>query len=576
MTYLASVLCAVSELSDVELSEVEATVGTRSFQRGRSYARANRVVTIEWDPDVNTLTGAVVGQGALYDTAAFFTSDGGGSLGFDDGECTCPVGHNCKHVAAIVITATDGRGVDRPRGKQRPPLRVATAAQPRLWEKPLRALIDAPAAQAAGNPLAIELALHATGVADRSTPRLMARLMRGGARGGWVNGSLTWSGLDSWHVQSGEYRPDHLALVRELYAVHRAREDRNPARPAYYSYGHGADKTLDLSGCDSVQLWSLLEEADRLGLQLLHAHPGLGEVRCHQQGELLIDVTRQGDQGSLVGAVLQVDGEDADSLEPLLFLGSSGHGVVCAERDAAATTTHGPESRRLRLVRLVKPAVAQLRRMALDGERLKIPASELQHFAEELCPSLRNVAKVVSSDGSFSPPEISPPTLVLRASYGADHAVDVGWEWAYQIGAATRHAALLSNGAGPGFRDLDAERAIVATADFAGTDLERFGLLDDAGRPAGAHAISLTDIDSMRLTTEMLPRVADLPDVVVEIVGAPADYRDVGDSLTIGVSTADVVGERDWFGLGVTISVDDCVGSICLSACMVWRVDRSR
>jgi uncharacterized Zn finger protein len=57
------VLCAVSELSDVELSEVEATVGTRSFQRGRSYARANRVVTIEWDPDVNTLTGAVVGQG---------------------------------------------------------------------------------------------------------------------------------------------------------------------------------------------------------------------------------------------------------------------------------------------------------------------------------------------------------------------------------------------------------------------------------------------------------------------------------------------------------------------------------
>ncbi|WP_162992672.1 hypothetical protein, partial [Bacillus velezensis] len=78
--------------------------------------------------------------------------------------------------------------------------------------------------------------------------------------------------LDSWHVQSGEYRPDHLALVRELYAVHRAREERNPARPAYYSYG--ADKTLDLSGCDSVQLWSLLDEADRLGLQLLHAHPG--------------------------------------------------------------------------------------------------------------------------------------------------------------------------------------------------------------------------------------------------------------------------------------------------------------
>ena len=120
----------------------------------------------------------------------------------------------------------DGPGADRARAEQRPALRVATAAQPRAWENPLRALIDAPAAQATGKPLAIELALHASGLAGQGAPRLMARLMREGARGGWVNGSLSWSGLDSWHVRSGEYRADHLALVRELYAVHRAREGR--------------------------------------------------------------------------------------------------------------------------------------------------------------------------------------------------------------------------------------------------------------------------------------------------------------------------------------------------------------
>ena len=173
-------------------------------------------------------------------------------------------------------------------------------------DKPLRALIDAPVARAKGNPLAIELALHATGLAGSAPPRLQARLMREGARGGWVNGSLAWSGLDSWNAQSGDYRPDHLALVRELYAVHRAREGR-----AYYSYSYGTDKTIDLGGCDSVQLWSLLEEADRLGLKLVHARPGLGEVR-HEQGELLIDVTQQGDHGSTVSTVLRVDGEDED------------------------------------------------------------------------------------------------------------------------------------------------------------------------------------------------------------------------------------------------------------------------
>jgi hypothetical protein len=33
-------------------------------------------------------------------------------------------------------------------------------------------------------------------------------------------------------------------------------------------------------------------------------------------------------------------------------------------------------------------------------------------------------------------------------------------------------------------------------------------------------------------------------------------YREVGDSLSIGVSTDDVAGETDWFDLGLTIAVE--------------------
>lgn len=72
-SYVAGVLGVISEVDDVELAEVEAAVGLTSFGRGRSYARANRVLKIEWDPDTETLTGSVVGQGALYDTAAFYS-----------------------------------------------------------------------------------------------------------------------------------------------------------------------------------------------------------------------------------------------------------------------------------------------------------------------------------------------------------------------------------------------------------------------------------------------------------------------------------------------------------------------
>jgi superfamily II DNA or RNA helicase len=320
----------------------------------------------------------------------------------------------------------------------------------------------------------------------------------------------------------------------------------------YYHYG--ADKTLDLSDA-SAQLWSLLDRAARLGLALVHALPGLGEVRIHQHGELVIDVTRAGGDRSAVSALLRVDGRDAADLEPLLFLGSEGHGVVCAERGEVSSVP-GPERRRLRLVRLAKPAAPHLQRMVLDAQRLEIPASELHRFADELCPALRSVATVVSSDGSFTPPEISGPALVLRASYGEEHAVELGWEWAYQVGATTRRAALGVNGGGPGFRDLAAERAILADTVLTGTDLERFGLLDGAGRPADSPAVSLTGLDSMRLTTEGLPQLAERPDVAVEVDGQPADYRDVGESLEIGLSTADIAGESDWFDLGVTISVE--------------------
>jgi uncharacterized Zn finger protein len=93
MATLRPVPTLTTERCDFELSEVEVAVGPRSFERGRAYARRGRVVEIEWDPDEATLTGSVVGQGALYDTQACFVEGGDGALEFEDGECSCPVGY---------------------------------------------------------------------------------------------------------------------------------------------------------------------------------------------------------------------------------------------------------------------------------------------------------------------------------------------------------------------------------------------------------------------------------------------------------------------------------------------------
>jgi superfamily II DNA or RNA helicase len=317
----------------------------------------------------------------------------------------------------------------------------------------------------------------------------------------------------------------------------------------YYHYG--ADKTLDLSDC-GAQLWSLLDDAAQIGLPLVHASKGMGEVPPYRRGEVVIDVARLDGAHAEVGALLRIDGDDPGRLEPVLFLGADGHGIVCADTSAGPDRSHW----RLLLVRLARPVAPALQRMLLDREPLLVPASDLDRFAAEISPALQRIAPVVSSDGSFEPPEVSAPSLVLRVVHGDRGAVELGWVWVYRVGADERRVPLAVDPGGPGFRDLAAERAILADADLAGTGLERFGLLDQGGRAADAPAVTLIGLESMRFATEQLPRLRERPGLAVEIEGEPAPYRDVSASLEIGVSTAEIDGERDWFDLGVRIRVD--------------------
>ena len=528
----------VEELRGFDLANVAATVGATSFTRGRAYARGRRVLSVGWDPDRHRLTGSVVGHGAIYTTTASF-SGADGELSLVDGECSCPVGRRCKHVAALVITATEARQSGRfaPAPRAAPPPAQALSS----WEKPLRALIDAPEISLDGAPLAIELAVLSSGLAGGGAPRLKARLMRPGARGGWVNGSLTWNGLGSWQGQSGEYRADQIAALRELRATQQASDSRR----SYY--GYGSEKALDLSDC-SAQLWPLLDEALRLGVTLIHPRAALGEVHC-SEGEVALDVSGGEDGGAVVQAILRLRDDPVGCLEPVLFLGRDGHGLVCSD----PSDERDPRSRRLRLVRLERPAPMRLQKLLLDREPLTIPAGDLERFADEISPALHRIATVISSDGSFTPPEISVPELVLHATYGDDHRVEVAWEWVYTVGATPHRVPI--GASGPAFRDRDTERATLLATRIADTGLRRFGLLDDAGRPA-AGAVTLTGLDSLHLTTEELPRLAEVPGLNIEVTGEPADYRDVGESLEIAISTEELDGERDWFDLGVTISVE--------------------
>jgi superfamily II DNA or RNA helicase len=259
----------------------------------------------------------------------------------------------------------------------------------------------------------------------------------------------------------------------------------------------------------------------------------------------------------VITPVLRAGVAGAD-LVPAAFLGKEGHGVVYASR-AEAEAGGDPGGWRFGLARLAVPVPAPLQRLALAGQRLEIPAAEEQRFAAGYYPRLRRTATVISSDGSFTPPEISGPSLVLRASYGEGHDLDVGWEWAYQVGdERLREPLAEGEDAGEGYRDLPAERAILAGLDLP---LERFGLLRPGAGPAGrpsalAPRTRLSGLDTMRFTTELLPLLPGESGVITDITGEPPDYREAGDSLQIAVSAGEVTGETDWFDLGVTITVE--------------------
>jgi superfamily II DNA or RNA helicase len=513
-------------MPDVDLTSVQSAVGQAAFSRGTRYARDNAVTHVEWNAASRVLHGVVRGQGGNhYETSAFFTFKRGGGLVLAHGECDCPVGFNCKHVVALVLKAV-------PDNQRNPPRKGPT------WQQSLDSLLSSPSSGAAV-PLAIQVTL-AGPAQSGSGPLVAARLVRPG-RNGWVGAGLGWNKLEDAHYR-GEFDRSHLRLLQEIYAIHRA---RSTDYSGYYAYRD--EKTIDLTKIESRHLWPMLDEAEKIGVRLVHGKKQLGDLAKYGSMGLCLDATRGKSAKSLsVTPVLHVDGAPVD-VRPIRFIGTDGHGLLYV---SAAEAEH-PETYldwHLGLARLDKAVPAQLQKMLMENRRLEIPAGEAARFRDEYYPRLRNAATVISSDLSFTPPEISDPILTLRASYGDGHSLELDWEWVYQVGESRMRVPLDEVTDNAGYRNLDQERVVLA-----GLDLDF--LRSSPGETLAAHQ-ALGGIDTMVFSTEVLPRIVDQPGVAVETTGEMVDYREAGDSVRIGLSTGELAGETDWFDLGVTITVE--------------------
>ena len=560
-------------LRDVDLASFRAAVGPEGCADGAVAVQRGAVLQMAWEASQQLLTGTVreidpsarpggAKSGDIRTVSASFRASPGFPLRFREGYCSCARGTNCVHVAALVLAATDETLL--------PATTAAAARRSALpWEQSLDSLLAVPqgpaapadsAAETAQAPLAVELSLvpvapepvrHLSYSTDngRYDPpaedatrklRLQARLVQPGRLGGWVAGNLSWSRLD-YLLMRDEFPADHIRLLHEFYALYQA-----AASGSYFAYrpGYGDQKYLDVSACESRQLWPVLEQAYAAGLPFIYrSRPGPGgAVPPPGSAELCLDVTTDGTTLLIAPVIKTSDGTDA---LPLRFIGADGHGVAYVDRaQAGGRGGDDAELTRFRLARLKRPVTAQVQQLALADERLVVPEAEQAAFMSKTYPRLRRQFTVTSSDGSFTAPEISGPALEVRAAYTRGHHLGIRWEWVYQVGGTELRTPL--GAARDPFRDHEAETRILA----------RVSLPDGSPGAPRDGAVTLHGFDSMAFTTEVLPLLEGHPDVRVEVTGRIPDYREAGDSLEIGLSTGEREGDRDWFDLGITVTVE--------------------
>jgi superfamily II DNA or RNA helicase len=483
------------ELWGVDEDSIQDIVGTECYDRAREYVRQDAVVQRVWVPAQSALCGVVRGSHGEYYTPAVYFTD---AMQVSSAQCSCTARYGCEHAAALLMSAARNGA---PTPDQKPKPKQAS----RSWEQSLDSLLAPESAPVTGPPLAIELSAESV---KGGAGRLMARLLHPGRNGNWVYGSLSWNKLAGYEHH---YRPDHVRLLLELYALHRSK--------AYYYNGYSDERLIELSAFRSARLWPLLDEAAAVGVELVQAG-SRRPVPAYGEAEFCFDITA-GEGGVLnVTPVVRVDGT---AREVVTFIGT--HGVLCGD---------------WRLARLRQPVPEHLQQQALSRARLTVPAADRTAFRDRYCPRLRHAATLISSDGSFTPPQISEPTLVLRAAFGDEHDVEIGWEWLYQVGDSAVRAPL--SGSAPDsaeYRNLEAEQAILASLPP--------GLGARDGRLAG--------FETMRFATELLPVLDGQPKISVEVTGSPADYREATPLIAVSTDARD--GDTDWFDLGVTVTVED-------------------
>ncbi|HKU31904.1 MAG TPA: DEAD/DEAH box helicase [Arthrobacter sp.] len=546
-----------------ELAIQTPAINDRSLAAGLAYAMGGRVSGISFDSATGLMLGKIQGNAAKpYSTSAKLVRKPGG-WSCTVGVCSCPVRKDCKHVAALLFAAED-QPVVRAQLLSAPAVgqtaRPGESVRRPEWEQALSKLIAVPGAapQRQGLPLALafeveEPAPHFsyTGRRDpvRSIRQLKARPVMMGAKGKWIRGDVSWTNL-SYLGYKREFNEAHIEWMQAFLAAHSTTDHRQLTSSMWLLVNDFAGKNL----------WSLLEDAAKAGVELIHSG-GTEPVRLAAEPAVVgLDLSRHSgsepDGGLELAASVTVAGEAVDPATAGL-IGRPAHGLFfTGPVEEGLPGVVAPENL-ITLARLEGGESEELLDFVMGASRLRIPAQDEQRFLTAFYPKLKQSTRVTAADHSVELPVLAVPTLSLLANYGADHRVRLHWEWHYKAGTLVTAQPLWRHPDDHGYRD-DAEEARILES--VGRPWDVVAVLGESsgggwGAPRLAASASLDGLDTLAFTEEVLPRLSELPDVVVETSGDIADYREATEAPVVSISTK-ATDNRDWFDLGIVITLE--------------------
>lgn len=559
---IRAAVSAATWVERVTERDISRLVGAAALSRAHSYVTSGAVRTLVEGDGGRVLLATVAGSRSSQYQTVIRLLDASHPPRWS-GECSCPMSYDCKHTAAVLLTAKAALMPGR-----------APRVQP--WEQVLAPLVQAAPGGAPAETGLPALALEVSLVTSPSPTRgallrkVRVRPLREGKGKPWVKQGANWSDLtNTWG--GPKLRADHRAVVADLLTLYRA------AVPgSYYGYGNPDIHLDDLGSA----VWPLLRRCELTGVPMIAGSSDLRSVRLTSTtAEVSVDLTRRPDQGGLsVRPVLSLgdgigpdsdsglgQGQDADGegeQGTVLLLGAPAHGVGVLTADGT-----------LSLAPLAAPPPPALRALLQDRAAIEVPEADTARFLGLYYPVLARRLPVGSSDHSVALPEDIAPVLTLEAAYRPGHRLELTWGFAYRmptLGTTDTHNDIGTDistdtgtdistntggtevrvglDAGPADppRDLEGERALLSGL----TELHAIPRMlhrSVTGAVQPHQQSTLAGMDTVTFTTQVLPVLQARDDVLVHVLGEPAAYVEADEAPVVHLETTDAPDQQgDW------------------------------